>query len=88
MADFPFKHFSEYLFDDNPTFLNPPFDKSPYRVLIVRLSPFRDVDRSIPHLFLYQEARKKSSWLFFLSYVFDGGINVWARSVPIGMTDT
>lgn len=58
MADFPFKHFSEYLFDDNPTFRNLPFDEAPYRVLIVRLSPFRDVDRSIPHLFLYQEIRR------------------------------
>jgi len=58
MANFPFKHFAEYLFADNPTFRNPPFDAASYRVLIVRLSPFRDVDRSIPHLFLYQEARR------------------------------
>jgi radical SAM superfamily enzyme YgiQ (UPF0313 family) len=42
----------------NPTFHNPTFDTAPYRVLIVRLSPFRDVDRSIPHLFLFQEVRR------------------------------
>ena len=58
MISFPFKHFPEYLFEDNPTFRNPPFDAATYRVLIVRLSPFRDVDRSIPHLFLYQEAQR------------------------------
>jgi len=42
----------------NPTFGNPDFERAPYRVLIVRLSPFRDVDRSIPHLFLFQEVRR------------------------------
>jgi len=42
----------------NPTFGNPDFEVAPYRVLIVRLSPFRDVDRSIPHLFLFQEVRR------------------------------
>jgi radical SAM superfamily enzyme YgiQ (UPF0313 family) len=58
MGGFLYKHFPEYLFSGNPTFENPPFDAAPYRVLIVRLSPFRDVDRSIPHLFLYQEVRR------------------------------
>jgi radical SAM superfamily enzyme YgiQ (UPF0313 family) len=43
---------------DNPTFDNPDFEDASYRVLIVRLSPFRDVDRSIPHLFLFQEVRR------------------------------
>jgi len=43
---------------DNPTFDNPSFEDASYRVLIVRLSPFRDVDRSIPHLFLFQEVRR------------------------------
>jgi len=42
----------------NPTFHNPEFQDAPYRVLIVRLSPFRDVDRSVPHLFLFQEIRR------------------------------
>jgi radical SAM superfamily enzyme YgiQ (UPF0313 family) len=42
----------------SPTFDNPAFDAATYRVLIVRLSPFRDVDRSIPHLFLFQEVRR------------------------------
>ncbi len=42
----------------NPTFGNPDFQTASYRVLIVRLSPFRDVDRSISHLFLFQEIRR------------------------------
>jgi len=42
----------------NPTFDNPDFENASYRVLIVRLSPFRDVDKSIPHLFLFQEVRQ------------------------------
>jgi radical SAM superfamily enzyme YgiQ (UPF0313 family) len=42
----------------NPTFNNPDFEDAAYRVLIVRLSPFRDVDRSIPHHFLFQEVRR------------------------------
>ena len=42
----------------NPTFDNPDFADAAYRVLIVRLSPFRDVDKSIPHLFLFQEVRQ------------------------------
>jgi len=42
----------------NPTFGNPDWTDAAYRVLIVRLSPFRDVDRSIPHLFLFQEVRR------------------------------
>jgi len=42
----------------NPTFDNGPFDAAPLRVLIVRLSPFRDVDRSISHLFLADAVRR------------------------------
>ena len=42
----------------NPTFHNPVFERACFRVLIVRLSPFRDVDRSTPHLFLYQAVRR------------------------------
>ena len=49
---------SPFLPFGNPTFGNPDFDDAAYRVLIVRLSPFRDVDRSIPHLFLFQEVRR------------------------------
>jgi len=43
---------------DNPTFGNPAFKDAAYRVLIARLSPFRDVDRSLPHLFLFHEVRR------------------------------
>ncbi|MFQ6100970.1 MAG: B12-binding domain-containing radical SAM protein [Anaerolineae bacterium] len=42
----------------NPTFGNLDFEEASYHVLIVRLSPLRDVDRSIPHLFLFQEVRR------------------------------
>jgi hypothetical protein len=36
----------------------PRFEDAPYRVLIVRLSPLRDVDRSLPHRFLFHEVRR------------------------------
>ncbi|HQE91660.1 MAG TPA: radical SAM protein [Anaerolineae bacterium] len=42
----------------NPTFGNPPFETASFSALIVRLSPFRDVDRSTPHLFLFQAVRR------------------------------
>ncbi len=42
----------------NPTFHNPDFATAPFRILILRLSPFHDVARSTPHLFLYQAARR------------------------------
>lgn len=42
----------------NPTFANPEFEKAKLKVLIVRLSPFRDVDRSTPHLFLADAVRR------------------------------
>lgn len=53
-----FEQFDLFLPFVNPTFGNPGFEDAAYRVLIVRLSPFRDVDRSIPHLFLFQEVRR------------------------------
>ncbi len=42
----------------NPTFGNPAFEKARLKVLIVRLSPFRDVDRSFPHFFLADAVRR------------------------------
>jgi len=47
-----------YALRPNPTFSNPPFEEADFRVLIARLSPFRDVDRSIPHLFLFDAVRR------------------------------
>ncbi|MGC9466981.1 MAG: radical SAM protein [Anaerolineae bacterium] len=44
--------------EPNPSFRNPSFEAAPYRALIVRLSPFRDVNRSTPHLFLFQAVRR------------------------------
>jgi len=41
----------------NPTWGNPRAAEASYKVLIVRLSPFRDVNRSTPHLFLFQAVR-------------------------------
>jgi len=42
----------------NPTAGNPAWEAADFRVLIVRLSPYRDVERSTPHLFLAQAARR------------------------------
>lgn len=47
-----------FLPSPNPTFGNPEFDEATARVLIVRLSPLRDVADSIPHLFLFHEVRR------------------------------
>jgi radical SAM superfamily enzyme YgiQ (UPF0313 family)/ferredoxin len=52
------KQVGSFLPPGNPTFDNPGFRDATCRILIVRLSPFRDVDRSIPHLFLFQEVRR------------------------------
>ncbi len=52
------KRLAQFLPFDNPTFGNPDFEAAPHRILIARLSPLRDVDRSLPHLFLFQEARR------------------------------
>ena len=43
---------------ENPTFRNPSFDGADFRVLVMRLSPFSDVDRSTPHLFLFDAVRR------------------------------
>ncbi|MEI6218715.1 MAG: hypothetical protein WCP86_07425, partial [bacterium] len=51
-------HSPQYLPLRNPTFKNPEFDKAKFKVLIVRLSAFRDVDRSTPHLFLADAVRR------------------------------
>jgi len=42
----------------DPMFGNPDFTAATTRVLIVRLSPFRDVDRSTSHLFLFDAVRR------------------------------
>jgi radical SAM superfamily enzyme YgiQ (UPF0313 family) len=52
------RQFDQFLPPNNPTFGNPQFEAASHRILIVRLSPFRDVDRSIPHLFLFHEVRQ------------------------------
>jgi len=39
-------------------FGNPVWEKASARFLILRLSPFRDVERSTPHEFLYREVRQ------------------------------
>src|SRR5208283_37382 len=46
------------LYLPNPTFGNPAWDRSGCRVLVLRLSPFSDVQRSTPHLFLAREIRE------------------------------
>ncbi len=45
------------LYLPNPGFANPSWEEAGLRVLIARLSPFADVQRSTPHLFLCREAR-------------------------------
>ncbi|MCS7284012.1 MAG: radical SAM protein [Anaerolineae bacterium] len=40
------------------SFHNPPFENAPFRVLIARLSPLRDVDRSFTHFLLFSEVRR------------------------------
>ncbi len=47
------------LFRPNPTLENPPWPESGLRVLIARLSQFRDVRSSTPHLFLFREIRRE-----------------------------
>ncbi|MBN1487044.1 MAG: radical SAM protein [Anaerolineae bacterium] len=44
--------------EPNPTFGNPIFADADQRILITRLSPFQDVERSTPHLFLAQATRR------------------------------
>jgi hypothetical protein len=50
LRDFP-------LYLPNPGFRNPAWNAAGLRVLIARLSPFADVQRSTPHLFLFREVR-------------------------------
>jgi hypothetical protein len=45
------------LFLPNPAFGNLPWEESSFHALIVRLSPFSDVERSTPHVFLAREVR-------------------------------
>ncbi len=45
------------LYEPNPLFGNPGWDRAELRVLILRLSPYADVQRSTPHLFLAGEVR-------------------------------
>jgi radical SAM superfamily enzyme YgiQ (UPF0313 family) len=45
------------LYLPNPSFGNPGWKEAVCRILILRLSPFADVQRSTPHLFLFREAR-------------------------------
>jgi hypothetical protein len=42
----------------NPTFGNPLWEEGCPRVLVLRLSPFRDVERSSPHIFLASRVRR------------------------------
>jgi len=42
----------------DPTYGNPEFAKAALRVLVVRLSPFRDVCSSVSHLFLFDAVRR------------------------------
>src|SRR5271157_5491991 len=45
------------LYLPNPSFGNPAWSEAAHHILILRLSPFADVQRSTPHLFLFQESR-------------------------------
>ncbi len=45
------------LYAARPRLGNPDWEQAALRVLVLRLSPYRDVDRSTPHLFLAQEVR-------------------------------
>ncbi|TFG82938.1 MAG: radical SAM protein, partial [Spirochaetales bacterium] len=46
-----------YLTHGEESFGNPPWADASARFLVARLSPFRDVERSSPHAFLYRELR-------------------------------
>ena len=45
------------LYAPNPTFGNPAWEKAVFHILVLRLSPFADVQKSTPHLFLAGEVR-------------------------------
>jgi len=54
----PFHRLRDFrLYLPNVTFENPPWERAGPRVLILRLSPFSDVQKSTPHLFLAREVR-------------------------------
>ncbi len=53
-------------------FGNPAWSEAALRVLIVRLSPYGDVDRSTSHLFLAQEARRAGAGVFIDFAFFPG----------------
>ncbi|MCX6997519.1 MAG: hypothetical protein NTV49_10645 [Kiritimatiellaeota bacterium] len=48
----------------NPGWGNPPWSAAGLKLMIIRLSSFRDVDRSTPHLFLADAARRGASEAF------------------------
>ncbi len=52
------------LYAAGPRLGNPDWEQAALRVLVLRLSPYRDVDRSTPHLFLAQEVRAAESRAF------------------------
>ena len=52
------------LYGSRPDLGNPPWESGAFRVLVMRLSPFRDVDRSTPHLFLARAVRAAQSDAF------------------------
>ena len=55
---FPFHLLRDHrLYLPNPSFGNPGWDGAEARILILRLSPFTDVQKSTPHNFLFQEVR-------------------------------
>jgi radical SAM superfamily enzyme YgiQ (UPF0313 family) len=57
IADAALSQRSLYLCHGESDFSNPGWHDASLRALIVRLSPFRDVERSSPHLFLARELR-------------------------------
>jgi len=55
----PFPQLHDFrLYLPNATFANPAWEKASPHILILRLSTFSDVERSIPHLFLAGEVRR------------------------------
>ena len=66
-------------------FDNPPWAAASARFLIVRLSPFRDVERSTPHQFLYREVRGAipSAYIDFCFFP-TSRERAWNESAPTG----
>jgi len=73
---------------------NPPWEAAALRVLFVRLSPWRDVQRSSPHLFLYSLMRNTLGQRAFGDFVFlpsryerkalDADHSPWMRGIASG----